>query len=199
MRSSVERLAVQRRGRRTSGSLMLLQFPCGDCVRCNGLLGGAFSRRSRPDPAPNRRRGAIASFTSESTSFHRDGIVHFTSLPVRHAPSLPWPPNSPTTLHHRRPNSINFPVLFGATSRCPTTTAQRFAVQRRARRTNGSLMLLQCPCGGIVRCNGLFDGRTTNPRNFSDQADPISHQRRDPTTSATSVIPIVHREPVSPG
>jgi hypothetical protein len=35
----VERFAVQRRGRRTSGSLMLLQFPCGDCVRCNGLLG----------------------------------------------------------------------------------------------------------------------------------------------------------------
>jgi hypothetical protein len=130
--ASVERLAVQRRGRRTSGSLMLLQFPCGDCVRCNGLLGGAFSRRSRPDPAPNRRRGAIASFTSESTSFHRDGIVHFTSLPVRHAPSLPWPPNSPTTLHHRRPNSINFPVLFGATSRCPTTTAQRFAVKLQA-------------------------------------------------------------------
>jgi hypothetical protein len=29
---SAERLAVQRRGRRTSGSLMLLQFLCGDCV-----------------------------------------------------------------------------------------------------------------------------------------------------------------------
>ncbi len=39
-RMSVERLAVQRRGRRTSGSLMLLQFPCGDCVRCNGLFDG---------------------------------------------------------------------------------------------------------------------------------------------------------------
>ena len=37
----VERLAVQRRGRRTSGSLMLLQFPCGDCVRCNGLFDGS--------------------------------------------------------------------------------------------------------------------------------------------------------------
>jgi len=38
--SFVERFAVQRRGRRTSGSLMLLQFPCGDCVRCNGLFDG---------------------------------------------------------------------------------------------------------------------------------------------------------------
>jgi hypothetical protein len=60
-------------------------------------------------------------------------------------------------------------------------------------------MLLQCPCGGIVRCNGLFDGRTTNPRNFSDQTDPISRQRRDSTTSATSAITIVHRKPASPG
>jgi hypothetical protein len=64
---------------------------------------------------------------------------------------------------------------------------------------NGSLMLLQCPCGGIVRCNGLFDGRTTNPLNFSDQADPISHQRRDSTTSVTSATAIVHRKPASQG
>jgi hypothetical protein len=39
--SLVERFAVQRRGRRTSGSLMLLQFLCGDCVRCNGLFDGS--------------------------------------------------------------------------------------------------------------------------------------------------------------
>ena len=37
---SAQRLAVQRRGRRTNASLMLLQFPCGDCVRCNGFMGG---------------------------------------------------------------------------------------------------------------------------------------------------------------
>ena len=36
--------------------------------------------------------------------------------------------------------------------------AERLAVQRRHRRTNGSLMLLRFPCGGVVRCNGLFDG-----------------------------------------
>jgi len=36
-------------------------------------------------------------------------------------------------------------------------SGQRFAVQRRARRTSGSLMLLRFPCGGIVRCNGLLD------------------------------------------
>jgi len=35
-------------------------------------------------------------------------------------------------------------------------SAERLAVQRRARRTNGSLMLLRFPCGGIVRCNGLL-------------------------------------------
>ena len=37
-------------------------------------------------------------------------------------------------------------------------SVERFAVQRRARRTGGSLMLLRFPCGGIVRCNGLLDG-----------------------------------------
>ena len=47
-------------------------------------------------------------------------------------------------------------------------------------------MLLQFPCGDCVRCNGLFDGRTSNPRNFSEEADPISRHRRDSTTSATS-------------
>jgi hypothetical protein len=40
---SVERLAVQRRARRTSGSLMLLRFLCGGIV--NGLLGADVSRR----------------------------------------------------------------------------------------------------------------------------------------------------------
>jgi hypothetical protein len=57
-------------------------------------------------------------------------------------------------------------------------TVERFAVQRRSRRTNGSLMLHQCPCGGFVRCNGLFDSRATKPRNFSDEAVPILRQRQ---------------------
>jgi len=38
-----------------------------------------------------------------------------------------------------------------------------FAVQRRTRRTNGSLMLLRFPCGGIV-CNGLFDSLEADHR-----------------------------------
>jgi len=42
-------------------------------------------------------------------------------------------------------------------------SVERFAVQRRARRTNGSLMLLRFPCGGIVRCNGLLDGHRHTP------------------------------------
>ena len=50
-----------------------------------------------------------------------------------------WPPELP-------PPQVAAPIV------------QRFAVQRRARRTSGSLMLHQCPCGGIVRCNGLFGG-----------------------------------------
>jgi len=45
------------------------------------------------------------------------------------------------------------------------SSVQRFAVQRRARRTNDSLMLLEFLCGGIVRCNGLFDnGRMPQDR-----------------------------------
>jgi hypothetical protein len=95
-------------------------------------------------------------------------------------------------------NSCDFALLAVAASSLEATSVERFAVQRRARRTSGSLMLLQCPCGGIVRCNGLFDGRTTNPRYFSDQANPISHQRRDSTTSVTSAATIAHRKPASP-
>jgi hypothetical protein len=37
-------------------------------------------------------------------------------------------------------------------------SVERYAVKRRGRRTSDSLMLHQCPCGGIVRFNGLFDG-----------------------------------------
>jgi len=59
-------------------------------------------------------------------------------------------------------------------------------------------MLLQFPCGDCVRCNGWFDGRTTNPCNFSEEADPISRQRRESTTLASSATPIAHREPASP-
>ena len=62
-RLTVERLAVQRRGRRTSGSLMLLQFPCGDCVRCNGLFGGTFPRDSIEIRGTDRRRGDQSSST----------------------------------------------------------------------------------------------------------------------------------------
>jgi len=35
-------------------------------------------------------------------------------------------------------------------------TVERLAVQREARRATGSLMLHQCPCGGIFRCNGFM-------------------------------------------
>ena len=42
----VQRLAVQRRARRTNGSLMLPRFPCGGIVRCNGLLGSALTGTS---------------------------------------------------------------------------------------------------------------------------------------------------------
>ena len=37
-------------------------------------------------------------------------------------------------------------------------SVERFAVKLRARRLAGSLMLHQCPCGGIVSFNGLFAG-----------------------------------------
>jgi hypothetical protein len=154
---------------------MLLQFPCGDCVRCNGLLGGAFSRRSCPDPAPN----AVVPPSPLSRRSPRPSTEMGSSLSPRCLSAMCLPFHALPIL--RQPFTTTdpirsiFPCLFGAKSRSPTTTAQRLAVQRRARRTNGSLMLLQCPCGGIVRCNGLFDGRTTNPRNFSDQADPITH------------------------
>jgi hypothetical protein len=46
-RMIVERLAVQRRGRRRTGSSMLHQCPGGVPVRCNGLLdGGAIRLRA---------------------------------------------------------------------------------------------------------------------------------------------------------
>ena len=50
-------------------------------------------------------------------------------------------------------------------------SVQRFAVQRRARRTNGSLMLLRNPCGGIVRCNGLLGGVRVRTGYIGDTSD----------------------------
>src|SRR5450631_2668725 len=82
----------------------------------------------------------------------------------------------------RRRGAIIFPFAF---TQIPAPV-ERLAVQRRGRRTSGSLMLLQFPCGDCVRCNGLFDGKTTNFRNFSDEANPILRHPRDSTTSATS-------------
>jgi hypothetical protein len=64
-------------------------------------------------------------------------------------------------------------------------TVERYGVQRRR--------------ASAVRCNALFDGRTTNPRNFSDEAEPMLRQRRDFTTSATSATAIAHHKPASPG
>jgi hypothetical protein len=40
LRKSAERLAVQRCGRRRAGTAILRRCPCGDHIRCNGLLGG---------------------------------------------------------------------------------------------------------------------------------------------------------------
>jgi len=54
---------------------------------------------------------------------------------------------------------------------------QRLAVQRRARRTSGSLMLLQFPFGGIVRCNGLFGGATAVITGQSVRIAPGEHAR----------------------
>ena len=48
--ATVERLAVQRRARRTNGSSMLLRFPCGGIVRCNGLLGSGATTLLRTIP-----------------------------------------------------------------------------------------------------------------------------------------------------
>ena len=41
-------------------------------------------------------------------------------------------------------------------TREPRLPAERFAVQRRARRRAGSTILHRGPCGELVRCNGLF-------------------------------------------
>jgi hypothetical protein len=168
---------------------MLLQCPCGGIVRCNGLFDGRTTSlrnfSDQPDPISHQRRDpstlATSATTIAITSPHRRADGRYPSQVRRSSsPSCSSMTSLRGTFHHHR------------------LTVERFAVQRRARRTSGSLMLLQCPCGGIVRCNGLFDGRTTNPRYFSDQANPISHQRRDSTTSVTSAATIAHRKPASP-
>jgi hypothetical protein len=51
----------------------------------------------------------------------------------------------------------------------------------------------------FIRCNGLFDGRTIDFRNFSEEADPAARRRRDSATSAAASTPISQREPASPG
>jgi hypothetical protein len=45
---SVERLAVQRRARRTNGSLMLLQFLCGDCAATACSTATSLPARMQP-------------------------------------------------------------------------------------------------------------------------------------------------------
>jgi hypothetical protein len=146
---SVERFAVQRRARRTNGSLMLLQCPCGGIVRCNGLFDGRTTSlrnfSDQPDPISHQRRDpstlATSATTIAITSPHRRADGRYPSQVRRSSsPSCSSMTSLRGTFHHHR------------------LTVERFAVQRRARRTSGSLMLLQCPCGGIVRCNGLFDG-----------------------------------------
>ena len=58
---------------------------------------------------------------------------------------------------------------------------ERLAVQRRARRTSGSLMLLRILCGGIVRCNGLFDnGRLPQGIPDRSQRSVGGHRRSRP-------------------
>jgi hypothetical protein len=115
---------------------MLLRFPCGGIVRCNGRFDGG------------QQAEATGLHDSRRPAFHDQGKDHqLIALHRLHNPK--W-----------------------------RSSVERFAVQRRSRRTNGSLMLHQCPCGGFVRCNGLFDSRATKPRNFSDQAVPISRQRQ---------------------
>ena len=54
------------------------------------------------------------------------------------------------------------------TTQAAVPFVERLAVQLQARRRAGLSILHRCPCGGIVSCNGLFDGRnhglkTDNP------------------------------------
>jgi hypothetical protein len=73
-------------------------------------------------------------------------------------------------------------------------SVERFAVQRRARRTSGPLMLHQCPCGGIVRCNGWFDGKGPDHCDSSARAIPRSPNfATDLATTDSLTFP--HRQP----
>jgi len=73
---SVQRLAVQRRGRRQAGSSMLHQCRCGVPVRCNGLFGSdqsyACGYRSGAEDSGEigSRRGSVGQITfGESPGF----------------------------------------------------------------------------------------------------------------------------------
>lgn len=78
-RWSVQRFAVQRRGRRRTVSSMLHQCPCGVPVRCNGLLGGLspishffgtdlqFFHLGLSQSKPNRQRCYAASEQNSSS------------------------------------------------------------------------------------------------------------------------------------
>ena len=77
-------------------------------------------------------------------------------LPFRKARVLPVGPRPvASTIIDRAPPRTPSPIT---NVRIERVSVERPAVQRRARRTKGSLMLLRFPCGGIVRCNGLLDG-----------------------------------------
>jgi len=199
---------------------MLLRFPCGGIVRCNGRLDSG-QREGSPRPI----RFSSSGFLSHPICHQRIDLNEFRLPKVaivcptlcRSAASPPherFADVTPISLRRDRPlqrpvrrrpaSQGNSPARFSAFGfpwptygrresahnrfRNPKwrSSVERFAVQRRARRTNGSLMLLRFPCGGIVRCNGRLDSgqRAGSPRpirlsSFGFLRHPICHQRID--------------------
>jgi hypothetical protein len=133
-----------------------------------------------------------------------------TKNPNQEQPRLPlvcsvrqlWPPICPFFLTRRLHQDPAWQIrlheavpTFQLPNSTPSTkSVQRFAVQRRTRRTSGSLMLHQCPCGGVVRCNGWFDGNGRDQCDSSARAIPRSPNfATDLATTDSLTFP--HRRP----
>ena len=135
---------------------------------------------STPIPLPDPLHSISTSRSSTTSRLLDAELTTTTSLPTtKHStlasiafqmarvPPVCWPdglPQLPTSTLADLPAPVPNPVRLW-------WPVERLAVQRRARRTSSSLMLLRFPCGGIVRCNGLLDGRTVRTGYIGDSFD----------------------------
>ena len=126
---------------------MILRCPCGGTVGCNGLFGGEMTIPPSPKAFEPRSVRCIGASQGDDENVPRRYPLE---IPWRRATASTSPKTTYSDLSSRRRSLSPF-----------EESAERFAIHLRARRTRWPSMVLLRPCGGTVRCNGLFGGILT--------------------------------------